>query len=208
MNIEIKISKKPIDYQVAIDFLEKRLADVIKNNANELVWILEHNNVYTCGTSGKEHELLQPNKLPTIRTNRGGKWTYHGKGQKVIYFVLNLNKRGKEIKKLVRNIERWIIEILKEYEIHSYADPTNIGIWVKNNNSEYKIAAIGIKVKKWIAYHGFSINLNVNKDYYSGIIPCGITEKGIINFSDIKKLPSEENLNNTTTKQFKKIFTN
>ena len=208
MNIEIKISKKPIDYQVAIDFLEKRLADVIKNNANELVWILEHNNVYTCGTSGKEHELLQPNKLPTIRTNRGGKWTYHGKGQKVIYFVLNLNKRGKEIKKLVRNIEYWIIEILKEYEIHSYADPTNIGIWVKNNNSEYKIAAIGIKVKKWIAYHGFSINLNVNKDYYSGIIPCGITEKGIINFSDIKKLPSEENLNNTITKQFKRIFTN
>ena len=208
MNIEIKISKKPIDYQVAIDFLEKRLADIIKNNANELVWILEHNNVYTCGTSGKEHELLQPNKLPTIRTNRGGKWTYHGKGQKVIYFVLNLNKRGKEIKKLVRNIEYWIIEILKEYEIHSYADPTNIGIWVKNNNSEYKIAAIGIKVKKWIAYHGFSINLNVNKDYYSGIIPCGITEKGIINFSDIKKLPSEENLNNTITKQFKKIFTN
>ena len=208
MNIEIKISKKPIDYQVAIDFLEKRLADVIKNNANELVWILEHNNVYTCGTSGKEHELLLPNKLPTIRTNRGGKWTYHGKGQKVIYFVLNLNKRGKEIKKLVRNIEHWIIEILKEYEIHSYADPTNIGIWVKNNNSEYKIAAIGIKVKKWIAYHGFSINLNVNKDYYSGIIPCGITEKGIINFSDIKKLPSEENLNNTITKQFKKIFTN
>ena len=208
MNIEIKISKKPIDYQVAIDFLEKRLADVIKNNANELVWILEHNNVYTCGTSGKEHELLLPNKLPTIRTNRGGKWTYHGKGQKVIYFVLNLNKRGKEIKKLVRNIEYWIIEILKEYEIHSYADPTNIGIWVKNNNSEYKIAAIGIKVKKWIAYHGFSINLNVNKDYYSGIIPCGITEKGIINFSDIKKLPSEENLNNTITKQFKKIFTN
>ena len=208
MNIEIKISKKPIDYQVAIDFLEKRLADVIKNNANELVWILEHNNVYTCGTSGKEHELLQPNKLPTIRTNRGGKWTYHGKGQKVIYFVLNLNKRGKEIKKLVRNIEHWIIEILKEYEICSYADPTNIGIWVKNNNSEYKIAAIGIKVKKWIAYHGFSINLNVNKDYYSGIIPCGITEKGIINFSDIKKLPSEENLNNTITKQFKKIFTN
>ena len=208
MNIEIKISKKPIDYQVAIDFLEKRLADVIKNNANELVWILEHNNVYTCGTSGKEHELLQPNKLPTIRTNRGGKWTYHGKGQKVIYFVLNLNKRGKEIKKLVRNIEHWIIEILKEYEIHSYADPTNIGIWVKNNNSEYKIAAIGIKVKKWIAYHGFSINLNVNKDYYSGIIPCGITEKGIINFSDIKKLPSEENINNTITKQFKRIFTN
>ena len=208
MNIEIKISKKPIDYQVAIDFLEKRLADVIKNNANELVWILEHNNVYTCGTSGKEHELLLPNKLPTIRTNRGGKWTYHGKGQKVIYFVLNLNKRGKEIKKLVRNIEYWIIEILKEYEIHSYADPNNIGIWVKNNNSEYKIAAIGIKVKKWIAYHGFSINLNVNKDYYSGIIPCGITEKGIINFSDIKKLPSEENLNNTITKQFKRIFTN
>ena len=208
MNIEIKISKKPIDYQVAIDFLEKRLADVIKNNANELVWILEHNNVYTCGTSGKEHELLLPNKLPTIRTNRGGKWTYHGKGQKVIYFVLNLNKRGKEIKKLVRNIEHWIIEILKEYEIHSYADPTNIGIWVKNNNSEYKIAAIGIKVKKWIAYHGFSINLNVNKDYYSGIIPCGITEKGIINFSDIKKLPSEENINNTITKQFKRIFTN
>ncbi len=208
MNIEIKISKKPIDYQIAIDILEKRLSDVIENKANELIWILEHNDVYTCGTSGSDHELLDSSTLPSIKTARGGKWTYHGKGQKIVYFVLNLNKRGKEIKKLVRNVEQWIVGILNEYSIKSHPDPTNIGIWVSKNNNDHKIAAIGIKVKKWIAYHGFSINLNVNKKYYKGIVPCGIVDKGIANFSDIQKLPSEDDFNNTIISQFKKIFTN
>ena len=127
MNIEIKISKKPILYQAAIDFLEERAFDIHLNKGRELIWILEHQDIYTCGTSGKDVELLEKNFLPTIKTNRGGKWTYHGKGQKIVYFVLDLNKRGKEIKQLVRNVENWIIETLKVFKINSYNDPNNIG---------------------------------------------------------------------------------
>ena len=208
MNIEIKISKKPVEYKYAMSFLEKRVQDIQINNAKELIWILEHEDIYTCGTSGKDNELLNPKLIPSIKTNRGGKWTYHGKGQKVVYFVLNLNSRGKEIKKLVRNIEKWIIQVLKALEINSYNDPNNVGIWVKKNNLDYKIAAIGIKVKKWIAYHGFSLNINVNKDLYQGIIPCGITDKGILNITDVAVVPEDEKLNDIIIKKFIEIFIN
>ena len=208
MNIEIKISKKPILYQAAIDFLEERAFDIHLNKGRELIWILEHQDIYTCGTSGKDVELLEKNFLPSIKTNRGGKWTYHGKGQKIVYFVLDLNKRGKEIKQLVRNVENWIIETLKVFKINSYNDPNNIGIWVKKDNLEYKIAAIGIKVKKWVAYHGFAINLDVDINNYKAIIPCGIKDKGLINFSEITKLPSEETINKVILDNFEKIFIN
>jgi lipoyl(octanoyl) transferase len=208
MNIEIKISKKPILYQAAIDFLEERAFNIHSNKGRELIWILEHQDIYTCGTSGKDFELLEKNFLPTIKTNRGGKWTYHGKGQKVVYFVLDLNKRGREIKQLVRNVENWIIETLKVFKINSYNDPNNIGIWVKKDNLEYKIAAIGIKVKKWVAYHGFALNLDVNMNNYKAIIPCGIKDKGLINFSEIAKLPSEETINKVILDKFEKIFIN
>jgi len=207
MNIEIKISKKPIEYKAAIDYLEERALNIHQNKQGELIWILEHQDVYTCGTSGKDEELLDPEKFPVCKSNRGGKWTYHGKGQKVVYFVLDMNVRGKEIKKLVRNVEKWIMETLNEYKIASHNDSENIGIWVKKNNLEYKIAAIGIKVKKWVAYHGFALNLNVEKSSYDGIIPCGISSKGIINFSEIQTLPSEDELNQVILNKFKKIFT-
>ena len=207
MNIEIKISKKPIEYKAAIDYLEERALNIHQNKQGELIWILEHQDVYTCGTSGKDEELLDPEKFPVFKSNRGGKWAYHGKGQKVVYFVLDMNVRGKEIKKLVRNVEKWIMEILNEYKIASHNDSENIGIWVKKNNLEYKIAAIGIKVKKWVAYHGFALNLNVEKSSYDGIIPCGISSKGIINFSEIQTLPSEDELNQVILNKFKKIFT-
>ena len=206
MNIEIKISKKPIDYQSAINFLEKRVEEVHNNKGRELIWILEHQNTYTCGISGKPEELLKKNLIPVIQTNRGGKWTYHGKGQKIVYIVLNLNSREKAIKKLIRSLEEWIVSILNYYEIKSFADSKNIGIWVSKNKQEYKIAAIGVKVKKWVAYHGFSLNLDVDKNYYKGIIPCGITDKGIINFSDMKKIPNDQELNSIIIEKFKEIF--
>ena len=208
MNIEIKISKKPVDYQKAIEELEQRTLQVHRKEKSELIWILEHKDVYTCGTSGKDSELLDKKKFPILKTNRGGKWTYHGSGQKIVYFVLDMNVRGKEIKQLVRNIEKWIIEILNEYKIEAFNDPNNVGIWIKKSNLDYKIAAIGIKVKKWVAYHGFALNLNVDKSFYDGIIPCGIHDKGIINFSEIKKLPSEDDINELIINKFKKIFTN
>ena len=159
--MEFKISKEKIAYKEAIDFLEKRVEKVNKNLEDELIWILEHDSVYTKGVSASDNDLLIPDLFPVLETNRGGKFTYHGPGQKIVYFVINLNKREKEIKKFVRNIEKWIIGILVDLNISSFADPKNIGIWIKKNNQEYKIAAIGIKVKKWIAYHGFSLNINV-----------------------------------------------
>jgi len=204
--MEIKISHQPIAYKKAIDFLEQRVEKVHAELEDELIWILEHDSVYTKGVSATDKDLLVPNLFPIIETNRGGKYTYHGPGQKIVYFVINLNKREKEIKSFVRNVEKWIISILKDFNISSYSDPKNIGIWIKNNNKENKIAAIGIKVKKWIAYHGFSLNINVNKTDYRGIVPCGISNKGIINISDLRAIPNDENINNSIKENFYKLF--
>ena len=204
--MEFKISKEKIAYKQAIDFLEKRVEKVNKNLEDELIWILEHDSVYTKGVSASDNDLLIPDLFPVLETNRGGKFTYHGPGQKIVYFVINLNKREKEIKKFVRNVEKWIIGILVDLNISSFADPKNIGIWIKKNNQEYKIAAIGIKVKKWIAYHGFSLNINVNKSDYRGIVPCGIFNKGIINVADLGKTPNDEVINKSIKENFYKLF--
>ncbi len=204
--MEIKISQEPVAYKKAIDFLEQRVEKVHANLEDELIWILEHDSVYTKGISASDKDLLLPNLFPVIATNRGGKFTYHGPGQKIVYFVLNLNKREKEIKKFVRHVEEWIISILKDFNISSFADPKNIGIWTNNNSEENKIAAIGIKVKKWIAYHGFSLNINVNKTDYRGIVPCGISNKGIINISDLRTIPNDEIINNSIKENFYKLF--
>ena len=133
--IIFKISKSPIEYNQAINFLEKKVGEVYQNKKKEFVWILEHPSIYTRGISSKNEDLLIPDLFPVINTNRGGQFTYHGPGQIVVYFAINLNNRGKEIKKFVRMVELWIINILKDFDIKSYADPKNIGIWVKNNNS-------------------------------------------------------------------------
>tara|TARA_B100001093_G_C26570576_1_gene902754 strand:+ start:200 stop:826 length:627 start_codon:yes stop_codon:yes gene_type:complete len=208
MNIEIKISKKPVDYESAINFLERRVEKVFNKEAPELIWILEHSNVYTCGTSGKTEELLNQNKFPIFKTSRGGKWTYHGSGQKIVYFVLNLNNREKKIKKLINDIEKWIISILNNYQIKAKNDKKNIGIWIRVKDQDFKIAAIGIKVKKWIAFHGFALNINVDKNNYKGIIPCGINDKGIINFCELRNIPKEDSFNKIIVKKFKEIFIN
>jgi len=204
--MEIKISHNPIPYNEAMDFLEKKVEKVHANIEDEIIWILEHDSVYTKGISASDDDLLIPNLFPIIETNRGGKFTYHGPGQKIVYFVINLNKREKEIKKFVRNVEKWIIAVLNDFNISSFADPKNIGIWIRKNNEENKIAAIGIKVKKWIAYHGFSLNINVNKSHYRGIVPCGIFNKGIINISDLCNVPNDEKINNSIKENFYKLF--
>ena len=185
MNIEIKKSKKPIEYQHAIDILERRLAKINKKKANEIIWILEHPKIYTAGTSYDESEILDKS-IKVIKTNRGGKITYHGPGQVICYFVIDLNKRKKDIRKFVSTIEKTIIQTLKEYDINTFSDSDNIGIWINDKNKIKKIAAIGIRVSKWIAYHGFSINVNNNLEYYNKIIPCGIKNRGITNLKLIK----------------------
>ena len=186
MAIEVKKSKNLIDYDVALKFLEKRVDDVINGEKPELLWILEHRPIFTAGTRSKENEIL--NKTINVsKTSRGGKITYHGPGQKVVYFVLNLNKRGKDIRKLIKHIENCIIKILKGYGINSFNDKKNIGIWVNLNGNVKKVAAIGIRVKRWIAFHGFSINISNDLKVYKNIIPCGIYDKGITNLYSVKK---------------------
>ena len=204
MSIEVKNSIKPIDYLKSIEILEERVNDVYLEKKDELLWIVEHNSVYTAGTSSKNEDLLDK-KINVINTNRGGKHTYHGPGQKIIYFVLNLNKRGRDVRKLVTNIEDCIIETLIDYKIKSYPDKKNIGIWVGDKNNSMKIAAIGIRVKKWIAYHGFAINVCNDLSKYNGIIPCGIKDKGI---TSLKKLGIKKynNIENIITKNFLNIF--
>tara|TARA_B100000586_G_C19947489_1_gene358208 strand:- start:94 stop:711 length:618 start_codon:yes stop_codon:yes gene_type:complete len=191
MNIEVINSIKSVDYTKSMKILEKRVHDVFLGKKDELLWILEHNSVYTAGTSSKNIDLLDKN-LKVIKTNRGGKHTYHGPGQKVVYFVLNLNKREKDIRKLVNKIENCIMDVLNEYNIESYPDRNNIGIWVNDKNKSKKIAAIGIRVKKWVAYHGFALNISNDLSKYNGIIPCGIKDRGITNF---KKLGVNNNKN-------------
>ena len=184
MSIEIKKSKNPIKYEEAIKLMEERLINLNENKSNELIWILEHNDVYTAGTSYNENEILDKS-INIIKTNRGGKITYHGPGQLVCYFVIDLKKRNKDIRKFISLIEKTIIDTLKYYKINSFADKENIGIWSNDNSKIKKIAAIGVRVSKWIAYHGFSINVNNDLEKYNSIIPCGISDKGVTNLKKI-----------------------
>ena len=185
MNIEIKKSLKPVKYEDALVFMEKRLSEISKNNINDLIWILEHEEVYTAGTSYTENEILDKS-IQIIKTNRGGKITYHGPGQLICYFVINLRKEKKDIRKFISLIEKTIIETLEFFNIKTFADKENIGIWYNNNNEIKKVAAIGVRVSKWIAYHGFSININNDLKKYDAIIPCGIKDKGVTNLKEIK----------------------
>ncbi len=185
MMIEIKKSIKTVDYFKAIDFLERRLDKIDKKNANELIWILQHPQIYTAGTSYKESEILD-RSIKIINTNRGGKITYHGPGQIICYFVIDLKKRKKNIRKFIIGIEKTIISTLNKYNIKSFSDRKNIGVWVNHKNKVKKIAAIGVKVRKWIAYHGFSINIDTDLNNYKKIIPCGITDKEVSNLKIIK----------------------
>jgi len=194
MIIDIKKSAKPVKYIDAIKFLEKRVIDLNHKKAKELIWVLEHPSTFTAGKMYKENEILDK-KIKLIHTTRGGKITWHGPGQLIFYFVIDLNKRQKDIRKFIYLIEKTIIETLKKYNIQSFNDRKNIGIWIKNNKKLKKIGAIGIKVKKWIAYHGFSLNINNNLSEYTKIIPCGIKDKEITtlkliknqNYANIKK---------------------
>ena len=183
MNIEIKKSIKPVNYFDAINILESRLKDLYENNEQELIWTLEHNEVFTGGTSYKENEIIDKS-IKLLKTNRGGKITYHGPGQLICYFVLDLRKK-KDIRKFITTIEKTIIQTLKFYKIETFPDKDNIGIWYKYNNEVKKIAAIGIRVRKWIAYHGFAININNDLENYKKIIPCGISDKGVTNLKNI-----------------------
>ena len=199
MNIEIKKSVKPVNYFDAINLLEARLHKIHENNEKELIWTLTHNEIFTAGTSYNVKEILDKS-IKIINTNRGGKITYHGPGQLICYFVLDLRKK-KDVRKFITSIEKTIIQTLRYFEIETFSDKDNIGIWHKENNELNKVAAIGVRVSKWIAYHGFSININNNLEQYKKIIPCGISDKGVTNLKKIKD-QDYSNLENILIKNF------
>ena len=185
MSIEIKKSEKPVIYEVAIKLMEERLLNLDLNKSNELIWTLEHPDVYTAGTSYNKGDILDKS-IKILETNRGGKITYHGPGQLICYFVIDLKKRKKDIRNFISIIEKTIIETLNFFNIKTFSDKENIGIWYKDYEQIKKVAAIGVRISKWIAYHGFSINITNNLKKYDAIIPCGIKDKGITNLKQIK----------------------
>ena len=185
MNIEIKKSEKPVIYEDAKKMMEERLLNVDLNKSNELIWTLEHPDIYTAGTSYNVNDILDKS-IKILETNRGGKITYHGPGQLICYFVIDLKKRKKDIRNFISIIEKTIIDTLQFFNIKAFSDKENIGIWYKDKEQTKKVAAIGVRISKWIAYHGFSININSNLDKYKAIIPCGIKDKGVTNLKQIK----------------------
>ena len=187
MDIEIKKSKKPVKYDDAIYQLEARSKSISKNEDKELIWILEHDPVFTAGKSFSENDIIDKS-IKIYETNRGGKITYHGPGQLIFYFVIDLRNRKKDLRKFISVIENSIIETLREFKINCHADRENIGIWFNNKGKLEKIAAIGVRVRKWIAYHGFSLNIKNDLEPYKKIIPCGVTNRKVTN---LKKISNE-----------------
>ena len=203
MSIEIKISQKCIPYEMAMLYLNKRVEEVKNGTNKELLWILEHPTTYTAGVSFNKKEILDK-KIKVVKSNRGGKITLHNPGQKIIYFVIDLNKRKRDIRKFINSIEKSIMQFLKNYKIQSKKDKKNIGIWVNNK----KIAAIGIRVSRWIAYHGCSINISNNLNEYLKINPCGLNNKkvtSILELISINPKKFENNLANIFIKNIKDI---
>ena len=203
MSIEIKKSIKPVNYLDAIKFLEDRVIDINKKKAEELIWILEHPSTFTAGTSSNVSDILDKS-IDIIKTSRGGKITWHGPGQLICYMVINLNNRKRDIRKFINIIENSIIVSLKSFGINSFSDRKNIGIWSKLENEDKKIGAIGIKVRRWVAYHGFSININNDISNYKKIVPCGIKDKGI---TSLKKI-NNQNYNKLSEIIIKNLITN
>ena len=203
MNIEIKKSKNPIKYEDALKLMEARLNELNEKKNNELIWILQHEEIYTAGTSYSEDEIIDKT-IKIIKTNRGGKITYHGPGQLICYLVIDLKKRNKDIRNFISVIEKSIIDTIKFYKIDTFADKKNIGIWFDKKNKIEKVAAIGVRVSKWIAYHGFSINIDNDLSKYDSIIPCGIKDKSVTNLTNIKK----QNYENISDKLIENLILN
>ena len=203
LDIDIKTSNQNIEYFDALNFMEKKVEKILDNKENEMLWFLSHNHVYTCGTSAKKNEILSKTNIPILQTNRGGKTTYHGPGQRIVYFMINLNKRKKDIRKFVNIIENSVISLLKEFGIEATTFPERIGIWVTKSqenklSKEKKIGAIGLRIKKWTTYHGLSFNINPDLKFYENINACGLKNYASTSLKDLRI--------NLTNRECDKIF--
>ena len=204
--IEYFLDKKTIDYPDSIEFMEKKIEDIHKNNCKEFLWFLEHDNIYTAGTSAKKKDLINSNKFKVYKSSRGGQYTYHGPGQRVVYLMLNLRKKGYDIRKFISLIEEWIIKSLKDIDVNAVNDKNHVGIWIKDKNSLKKISSIGLRVRKGITFHGISINLNPNLENFKGINPCGNDPKDVTSLEEIGLKNKIKKFDQVLIKNFSTVF--
>jgi len=185
--VEWRVSEGLVPYDEALAFMEQRAAAIRVGEARECVWLLQHPPLFTAGTSADRSELINPLDLPVYEAGRGGRYTYHGPGQRVGYLMLDLDKRGRDVRRLVHSLEGWMIATLAELGISAHRAPGRIGIWVGEGPREAKVAALGIRVKRWVTLHGFSINVDPDLSHFAGIVPCGISEFGVTSLADLGK---------------------
>ena len=205
--MQFKIDTLPQDFKASIQSMEKRVNDIIDQTEGEMTWLLNYPAIYTCGASKSDDDLLDNSKFPIFKTNRGGKYTYHGPGQRIVYLMVDLNQRNKDIKEFIKLIEYIILKILKKFGVNGILDHEHHGIFIKKDDGNlYKIASIGVKFKKWVSYHGFSFNLNPNLEHYSGINPCGLDNKNVTSLSDIGIELDQEILDNIIIGEINNVF--
>ncbi|WP_170446591.1 lipoyl(octanoyl) transferase LipB [Ruegeria arenilitoris] len=192
--MEWKITDGLTDYDTAVAFMEARVAEIAAGTADECIWFLEHPPLYTAGTSAKPQDLTDPDRFPVYASKRGGEYTYHGPGQRVVYVMLDVGKRGHDVRRFVKQLETWVISALAEFNVHGEIREGRVGVWVQRKDkpltvsgepAEDKIAAIGIRLRKWISFHGISINVEPDLEHFSGIVPCGIREFGVTSLVDL-----------------------
>ncbi|HEX6661149.1 MAG TPA: lipoyl(octanoyl) transferase LipB [Sphingomicrobium sp.] len=186
-DIEWRVSDSPVAYEEALAFMEDRAAAIRAGTASECVWLLEHPPLFTAGTSADPSELLNPMHLPVFEAGRGGRYTYHGPGQRVGYVMLDLEKRGKDVRCFVQALEQWVIDTLAQFGVNAHRSEGRIGIWVGEGMSEAKIGALGVRIKRWVTLHGFAINVDPDLTHFSGIVPCGISEFGVTSLALLGK---------------------
>ncbi|MEM7747666.1 MAG: lipoyl(octanoyl) transferase LipB [Pseudomonadota bacterium] len=205
--VQWAVSQQPVDYQSAVAAMEARVAAIARGEASELIWLLEHPALYTAGTSAKEEDLLHANRFPVFRTGRGGQYTYHGPGQRVVYAMLDIKRRtGGDVRKFVALLEWWLISVLAEFGIHGETRDDRVGVWVPTRDhgemTEAKIAAIGIRVRKWVSFHGLSLNVSPDLEHFDGIVPCGISDHGVTSLADLGRTSSLERVDDVLRQVF------
>ena len=213
--VQWEISDGEVGYNTALEKMDNHVQKMISGEAGEKIWLLEHPALYTAGTSADKKDLIKPNLFPVFETKRGGQYTYHGPGQRIVYVMLDLNNRGKDIKKFVNNLEAWIIHTLAEFNVIGQSRSGRVGIWVERPDKpknvdgfieEEKIAAIGVRLKKWVTLHGLSINVDPDLNNFQGIVPCGIKDHGVTSLVDLGLPVSMADLDNALKKSFSKVF--
>ena len=208
-SIEIRIEKEPVPYENAIEIMERRVEDISAGKAPEMIWLLEHPPLISAGSSARQEDLLEADRFPIHKTGRGGQFSYHGPGQRIVYAMLDLGLRGKDIRKYVSSLEEWIIQALATFNLSGERRPGRVGIWIdRGNGKEDKIAAIGVRVRRWVAFHGISINVEPNLSHFEAIVPCGISENnlGVTSLIDLGLPVSMHDLDVALIAAFEEIF--